>query len=56
MVLGHESAAIAGAGQVIAVDMVDSKLEMAKDFGATHTVNGKDGDVVDQVRELTGGC
>ncbi|HIG44538.1 MAG: Zn-dependent alcohol dehydrogenase [bacterium] len=48
-------AALAGAGKIIAVDMVDSKLEMAKDFGATHVVNGSTGDVVDQVRELTGG-
>lgn len=48
-------AAIAGAGQIIAVDMVDSKLEMAKEFGATHTVSGKNGDVVEQIRELTGG-
>lgn len=48
-------AAMAGASKVIAIDMVDSKLEMAKDFGATHTVNGNNGDVVEQVRELTGG-
>ncbi|HKI73674.1 MAG TPA: Zn-dependent alcohol dehydrogenase, partial [Pseudomonadales bacterium] len=48
-------AAIAGAGRVIAVDMVQPKLEMAKTFGATDIVNGNDGDVVEQVRELTGG-
>jgi S-(hydroxymethyl)glutathione dehydrogenase/alcohol dehydrogenase len=48
-------AALAGAGKIIAVDMVDSKLEMAKTFGATHTVNGKNGDSVEQVMELTGG-
>ena len=48
-------AALAGAGQIIAVDMVDSKLEMAKEFGATDVVNGSNGDVVEQVRELTGG-
>ena len=48
-------AALAGAGKIIAVDMVESKLEMAKTFGATHTVNGKDGDPVEQVMELTGG-
>jgi len=48
-------AAIAGAGQIIAVDMMDSKLEMAKDFGATHVVNGANGDPVEQVKELTGG-
>ncbi|XOV89063.1 MAG: Zn-dependent alcohol dehydrogenase [Pseudomonadota bacterium] len=48
-------AAIAGAGRIIAIDMVASKLEMAKDFGATDIVNGNDGDVVQQVMELTGG-
>ena len=48
-------AAIAGAGRVIAIDMVASKLEMAKDFGATDVINGNDGDIVEQVRELTGG-
>ncbi len=48
-------AALAGASRIIAVDMVDSKLEMAKTFGATDVVNGNDGDVVEQVRELTGG-
>jgi len=48
-------AALAGAGKIIAVDMIDSKLEMAKTFGATHTVNGKNGDSVAQVLELTGG-
>ncbi|MFT5012245.1 MAG: S-(hydroxymethyl)glutathione dehydrogenase/alcohol dehydrogenase [Patiriisocius sp.] len=48
-------AALAGAAKIIAVDMVDSKLEMAKTFGATHTVNGKDGDSVAQVLEITGG-
>ena len=48
-------AAIAGAAQIIAVDMIDTKLGMAREFGATHVVNGNDGDVVDQIRELTGG-
>jgi S-(hydroxymethyl)glutathione dehydrogenase/alcohol dehydrogenase len=50
-------AAIAGAGQIIAVDMVDSKLELAKVMGATHTVNAGSGDAVGEVLELTkGGC
>jgi S-(hydroxymethyl)glutathione dehydrogenase/alcohol dehydrogenase len=48
-------AAIAGASRIIAVDMIASKLEMAKDFGATDVVNGKDGDPVAQVLEMTGG-
>jgi len=50
-------AAIAGASQIIAVDMVESKLELAKAVGATHTVNASSGDAVGEVMELSkGGC
>ncbi|MGE0625358.1 MAG: Zn-dependent alcohol dehydrogenase [Pseudomonadales bacterium] len=48
-------AAIAGASRVIAVDMVPSKLELARKFGATDVVNAKDGDPIEQVKALTGG-
>ena len=48
-------ASIAGAGRIIAVDMQGSKLNLAKQFGATDVVNAKDGDPVAQVMELTGG-
>ncbi|HSC79967.1 MAG TPA: Zn-dependent alcohol dehydrogenase [Chitinolyticbacter sp.] len=48
-------AALAGAARIIAIDMLDSKLELAKQFGATDVVNGKDGDAVKQVLELTKG-
>ncbi|HEY5647011.1 MAG TPA: Zn-dependent alcohol dehydrogenase [Pseudomonadales bacterium] len=48
-------AAIAGASRVIAVDMVPSKLELARKFGATDVVNAKDGDPIEQVKQLTGG-
>ncbi len=48
-------AAVAGATTIVAVDVDDRKLEVARSFGATHTVNGKDEDVVGRVRELTGG-
>ena len=48
-------AAIAGAARIIAVDMVPSKLELARKFGATDVVNAKDCDPVEAVRELTGG-
>jgi len=48
-------AAIAGAARVIAVDMVPSKLELARKFGATDAVNARDGDPVEAVREMTGG-
>ena len=46
---------IAGAARVIAVDMVPSKLELARKFGATDVVDASDGDAVEKVRELTGG-
>ncbi len=48
-------ATLAGASTVIAVDIDDRKLEGAKRFGATHTVNSKDVDVVEGIQELTGG-
>ena len=48
-------AKIAGAGQIIAIDMVGSKLNLAKEFGATDVVNPADGDVVKQIRALTEG-
>ncbi|MGY0488272.1 Zn-dependent alcohol dehydrogenase [Streptomyces sp. WG-D5] len=50
-----QGAAISGASKVIAVDLQPTKLELARRFGATHTVNPADGDVVDQVRSITEG-
>jgi S-(hydroxymethyl)glutathione dehydrogenase/alcohol dehydrogenase len=48
-------AVIAGASRVIAVDMVPSKLDLARKFGATDVVNGGDGDPVEAVKEISGG-
>ncbi|MDD2058670.1 Zn-dependent alcohol dehydrogenase [Pseudomonas sp. GD03860] len=48
-------AALAGAGRIIAIDMQDSKLELARQFGATDVINPKNGDPVQQVQELTRG-
>ncbi|MFF7215754.1 S-(hydroxymethyl)mycothiol dehydrogenase [Streptomyces sp. NPDC008238] len=48
-------ARLAGAAKIIAVDIDARKLETAKKLGATHTVNSKDTDPVEAVRELTGG-
>jgi S-(hydroxymethyl)mycothiol dehydrogenase len=48
-------ARLAGAARIIAVDIDDRKLETARKLGATHTVNSKDTDPVEAVRELTGG-
>ncbi|MBM3944859.1 MAG: Zn-dependent alcohol dehydrogenase [SAR202 cluster bacterium] len=50
-----QGARIAGASMIISVDMLDNKLQMAKEFGATHTVNPKNGDPVAKIKELTGG-
>lgn len=50
-----QGARIAGANRIIAIDMLDSKLELAKQFGATDGVNAGAGDPVQQVMELTGG-
>ena len=51
-----QGARIGGARQIIAVDVFDSKLEMAKAVGATHVVNGSQDDPVKAVRALTGGA
>jgi len=48
-------ARLAGAAKIIAVDIDERKLDTAKKIGATHTVNSKQGDPVEAVRELTGG-
>jgi len=47
-------AVVAGATTIIAVDVADDKLEKAKRFGATHTVNSTTVDPVAAVREITG--
>src|SRR3712207_9483371 len=48
-------ARLAGATTIVAVDVEDRKLEWAKRFGATHTVNSRETDPVEAVRALTGG-
>ncbi len=48
-------ARIVGATTIIAVDVDDRKLEAAKGFGATHTVNSSTEDPVEAIRALTGG-
>ncbi len=49
------AASLAGARTVIAVDVDPRKLEWARDFGATHTVNSSETDPVEAIRELTDG-
>ena len=46
---------LAGAHTIIAVDIDDRKLEWAKGFGATHTVNSREVDAVEAIQNITGG-
>jgi S-(hydroxymethyl)mycothiol dehydrogenase len=48
-------ARLAGARTIIAVDIDPRKLEWAKQFGATHVINSRESDPVEQIRSLTGG-
>ena len=51
-----QGARIGGARQIIAVDVFDSKLEMARRVGATHVVDASHDDPVKAVRALTKGA
>ncbi|TDL31600.1 S-(hydroxymethyl)mycothiol dehydrogenase [Arthrobacter nitrophenolicus] len=48
-------ARLAGATTIIAVDIDDNKIEMARSLGATHGVNSRQDDAVEAIRALTGG-
>jgi S-(hydroxymethyl)glutathione dehydrogenase / alcohol dehydrogenase len=48
-------ASLAGAGRIIAIDRIADKLALARTFGATDVVNAAEGDVVEQIKEMTGG-
>jgi Zn-dependent alcohol dehydrogenase len=50
-----QGAKLAGAGRIIAVDLLDNKLEFARQFGATDVVNGSKVDAIAVVQELTHG-
>jgi S-(hydroxymethyl)glutathione dehydrogenase / alcohol dehydrogenase len=51
-----QGARLAGARQIIAVDIFDNKLEAARRFGATDTVNAAQGDPVEEIKRLTSGA
>ena len=48
-------AVASGATEVVAIDLNDSKLEMAKQLGATHVINARDPDAIAKVKEATRG-
>jgi len=47
--------AVAAGARVVAVDVTDGALQLARDLGAEHAVDGRAADVVEAVRELTAG-
>ncbi|MBX3675682.1 MAG: zinc-dependent alcohol dehydrogenase family protein [Rhodocyclaceae bacterium] len=49
------AAVTSGAEKIIALDMIESKLQLARQLGATHAVNAKDKDAIEQVKALTQG-
>ena len=49
------AAKIAGCQQIFAVDVHDSRLELARELGATHALNGKKVDVVEEIRQASKG-
>ena len=46
---------LVGADPIVAVDLSDERLSLARELGATHTLRGDDPDLGDHVRSLTGG-
>jgi S-(hydroxymethyl)glutathione dehydrogenase/alcohol dehydrogenase len=50
-----QGAAYVGAYPIIAVDVLDAKMKMAMDFGATHMVNARREDAAEAIRKLTAG-
>lgn len=49
-----QGAAVTGANPIIGIDIVDSKLELARHFGATHTINPSTQDLMESIQKITG--
>jgi aryl-alcohol dehydrogenase len=49
------AANVAHCGIIIAVDIQENRLELAKELGATHTINAKEGNIVERIKSITGG-
>lgn len=49
------AAKLTGPKHLIVIDMVQSKLDLAKKYGATHTINGSSEDVQESIRRITDG-
>lgn len=49
-----QGAAMVSADPIVAIDIYDHKLALAREFGATHTINSAQADVRDEVRKIVG--
>lgn len=49
------AAKVVGASPIVAVDLHQHRLELARELGATHVLNGTDADLVPRIRDLTDG-
>lgn len=49
------AARVAGCTTIVAVDLHDSRLELAREIGATHTINSRSADMADELASITGG-
>lgn len=49
------AAVVAGCTTIIAIDIVDERLELARTLGVTHTINSRSEDVAERIQEITGG-
>jgi L-iditol 2-dehydrogenase len=53
--LTMQAAALAGAGRVFVLDVDDTRLELARNLGATRTFNSRNADTIPELLQLTGG-
>ena len=51
--MATKGAALQGAGEIIAVETVEARQELAREYGADHIVDFQEGDPVEQIMELT---
>ena len=49
------AAAVAGCTTIIGIDVKENRLELARELGATHSINGGEADAVEEIGNITGG-
>lgn len=49
------AAVVCGCTKIIGVDVIESRLELSKEFGVTHTIDSSKVDAVEEIKKITGG-